>query len=78
MAKASVDTTIGPVTQVQDLTAGVNLAASATNIKPNASRRLVNADISTPGELKLLPGWISHSTSSLGERRLKGGKRIYL
>ena len=78
MAKKQPDTTIGPVVQVQDLTAGINLSASPTNLKPNMARRLVNADISTPGELGILPGWAAFSTTSLGGRRCQGGKRIYL
>jgi hypothetical protein len=72
------DTTIGPVYQVKDLTGGVNLRPSPTNIQPNQSRRLLNTLISSPGELGVYPGWLSFSTTSLGSRRAQGGKRIYL
>src|SRR3990167_6456152 len=76
MAKG--ETYIGSVVQVRDLTAGVNLRPSATNIKPNQARRLVNTLISNPGELGAYPGFATLSTSSLGARRAQGGRRVYL
>ena len=76
--KKTADTTIGPVFQVRDLTAGVNLRPSATNIKPNEARRLVNTLISNAGELGVYPGFLGFSTTSLGSRRAPGGKRVYL
>lgn len=72
------DTTVGPIFQVRDLTGGVNLRPSPTNIQPNQARRLLNCLISSPGELGVYPGWTAFSTSSLGNRRAQGGKRIYL
>jgi hypothetical protein len=75
---AQTDTTIGPIFQVRDLTAGVNLRPTATTIQPNQARRLVNALISNIGELGIYPGFVSFLTSSLGARRAQGAKRIYL
>jgi hypothetical protein len=76
--KQGPDTTIGPVFQVRDLTGGVNLRTSATNIRPEQARRLLNTLISSNGELGVYPGFLSFSTASLASRRLQGAKRIYL
>jgi hypothetical protein len=78
MAKKTQDTSIGPVFQVRDLTAGVNLRPSPTTIQPNQARRLVNALISNSGELGVYPGFVTFSTASLGARRCQGGERVYL
>ncbi len=72
------DTSIGPIFQVRDLTAGVNLRPTATNIKPGQARRLLNTLIANPGELGVYPGFLGFSTTSLGNRRAQGGRRIYL
>ncbi len=64
--------------QVKDLTAGVNLRPSPTNIKPNQASRLINTLITSVGELGVYPGWTLKSASNLGSRRAQGGKRIYL
>lgn len=77
MAKPKVGTTLGPIVQVRDLTAGVNLRPSPTNVQPNQARRLLNTLISNPGELGVYPGYAAHMTS-LGARRIQGGRRIYL
>jgi hypothetical protein len=76
--KKQADTSIGPIFQVRDLTAGVNLRPTPTNVQPNQARRLLNAAIGNPGELGVYPGWETFSTTSLGARRCQGGKRIYL
>jgi hypothetical protein len=78
VAKKSADTTIGPIFQVRDLTAGVNLRPTATTIQPNQARRLLGTAIGNPGELGVYPGHLVHSTSSVASRRAQGGKRIYL
>lgn len=69
---------IGPIFQVKDLTAGVNLNGSPTSIKPGQARRLLNTLISNIGELAVYPGFRSFSTTTLASRRAQGGKRIYL
>lgn len=76
MVKAG--TVIGSIFQVRDLTAGVNLRPSPTNIKPNQARRLVNTLISNTGELAVYPGFTNWSTASWGAYRTQGAKRIYL
>ncbi len=68
----------GPIFQVKDLTAGVNLRPTATTIKPNQSLFLQNTLIGNVGELGVYPGWLAFSAGSLGARRCQGGKRIYL
>jgi hypothetical protein len=68
----------GPIFQVKDLTAGVNLRPTPTTIKPNQSLFLQNTLIANVGELGVYPGWKSFMTTSLGTRRAQGGKRVYL
>lgn len=68
---------MGPIVQVRDLTAGVNLRPSPTNVQPNQSRRLLNTAISNTGELGVYPGYEGFM-DSLGDRRIQGGRRIYL
>lgn len=75
MAKKS--TVLGSVYQVRDLTAGVNLRPSATNIKPNQARRLLNAYIGNAGELGMYPGFTGWMNSFASDR-IQGAKRIYL
>src|SRR5262245_39175130 len=71
-------TVIGPLWTVKDLTGGVNLRTGATSIKPEESRRLVGADVSSKGELGVYPGWVNFTTSSLGAFRISGAERIYI
>lgn len=78
MAKRLPDTSVGKILHVRDLTGGVNLRPSPTNVQPNQARRLLNTLISAPGELGMYPGWRTFSTTSLGARRLQGGRRVYL
>lgn len=68
----------GPIFQVKDLTAGVNMRSTPTTIKPSQSLFLQNTQISNVGELGVYPGWRAFSASSLGSRRAQGGKRVYL
>lgn len=68
----------GPIFQVKDLTAGVNLRPTSTTIKPNQALLLKNTRISNVGELGVYPGWKAFSASALGARRCQGGKRVYL
>lgn len=77
MAKKKTGTVLGPIVQVRDLTAGVNLRPSPTNVQPNQARRLLNTSISNVGELGVYPGYDGFMTS-LGARRIQGGRRIYL
>ena len=70
-------TVIGSIFQVRDFTAGVNLRPTATTIQPNQARRLSNAHIGNPGELGVYPGHLAYM-STLGSRRIQGGRRIYL
>ncbi len=76
MAKKS-SSVIGPIFQIRDLTAGVNLRPSATNIKPGQARRLLNTLISNQGELAMYPGHLTWM-SAIGAHRIQGAKRVYL
>lgn len=69
---------VGQIFQVKDMTGGVNQRPTPTNIKPEQSLFLQNTFISNVGEIGVYPGWLSFSSSSLGNRRAQGGKRIYL
>lgn len=75
--KQSFGDVSGPIFQVKDLTAGVNLRPTPTTIKPNQALFLQNTLIANVGELGVYPGWRTFTTS-LGSRRAQGGKRIYL
>src|ERR1700704_5029540 len=77
-AKAAAQTFVGSIVQVKDLTAGVNLRPSPTNVNPDQSALLLNTLISSKGELGVYPGGRAHTTPSLAARRSQGGKRIYL
>lgn len=63
---------------VEDLSGGLDLRKAATLLKPNRARVLRNWSLREPGALLMFPGWISHSTASLGSGRPQGGQRIYL
>lgn len=63
---------------VEDLSAGLDLRKAATLLKPNRSRVLRNWSLRELGALSVFPGWVSHSTSSLGPGRPQGASRIYL
>lgn len=47
-------------------------------MKPNRARTLLNWSLEEPGALIVFPGWLSHSTASLGSGRAQGGQRVYL
>lgn len=76
--KTAAQTFVGSIVQVKDLTAGVNLRPSPTNVNPDQAALLLNTLISSKGELAIYPGWKAFSASSLATRRSQGGKRIYL
>lgn len=63
---------------VDDLSGGLDLRKAPTLLKPNRSRTCRNWSLREPGALIVFPGWVSHSTSSLGAGRPQGGQRIYL
>jgi hypothetical protein len=72
---------IAPVAQlvtVDDLSGGLELRVDPTLLKPHQSRLLRNFALREPGALPILPGWETFSTTSLGNRRIQGGHRIYL
>lgn len=75
---AAKQTFVGQIVQVKDLTAGVNLRPSPTNVNPDQSALLLNTLIASKGELGIYPGWKAFSASSIATRRSQGGKRIYL
>jgi hypothetical protein len=64
--------------RVDDLSAGIDLRRSPSLLKANRARRLRNFSLQEPGALLAYPGWLSHSTTSLGAGRCQGGQRVYL
>ena len=66
------------VLRVDDLSAGLELRVSPSLLKPNQARLLRNWSLQEPGALVTYPGWETFSTTSLGARRVQGGRRIYL
>lgn len=63
---------------VEDLSGGLDQRKAATLLKPNRARVLRNWTLREPGALLMFPGWVSHSTTSLGSGRPQGGQRVYL
>jgi hypothetical protein len=63
---------------VADLSGGVDLRSAQTLLPPNKARTLVNWSLEQPGALKVRPGYVRFSTTSLGASRIQGGARIYL
>jgi hypothetical protein len=63
---------------VDDLSMGLELRQSASLLRPGQSRLLRNWSLQEPGALVTLPGWETFSTTSLGNRRIQGGQRVYL
>jgi hypothetical protein len=64
--------------RVDDLTGGLELRQSPSLLKPTQARLLRNWSLAEPGALVTYPGWETFSTTSLGNRRIQGGARIYL
>lgn len=63
---------------VSDLSAGLELRVSPSLLQPNQARLLRNWSLQEPGALVTYPGWVTRSTTSLGNRRIQGGARVYL
>jgi len=74
-------TTVASVAQalaVTDLSGGLDVRTSPSLLKPNQSRLLRNWSLREPGALVTRLGWDEFSTTSLGNRRVQGGMRVYL
>lgn len=63
---------------VTDLTGGLDLRSAQTLMAPDRARSLVNWSLEQPGALIVRPGYVAHSTTSLGSGRMQGAARIYL
>lgn len=63
---------------VEDVSGGLDLRKAATLLKSNRARVLRNWSLREPGALIVWPGFVSHSTDSLGSGRPQGAQRIYL
>lgn len=63
---------------VDDLSGGLDLRVEGSLLKPHQSQLLRNWSLRKPGSLTVLPGWKTFSTTSLGNRRIQGGQRVYL
>jgi hypothetical protein len=63
---------------VTDLSGGLDQRKAATLLNSNRARVLQNFSLREPGALIVSPGWLTHSTASLGAGRPQGAQRIYL
>jgi hypothetical protein len=63
---------------VEDLSGGLDLRKAPTLLQANRARVLRDWSLREPGALNVMAGFLSFSTSSLGNRRCQGGQRIYL
>ena len=61
-----------------DLTGGLDLRRSPTLLEPTRARTLKNHTLGEPGALKIRPGYVDWSTTSLGSTGMQGGVRAYL
>jgi hypothetical protein len=66
------------VVEVDDMTAGVDLRATQTLMRPNRARVLRNYALAEVGALTVLPGYLQASSASLGAGRAQGAQRVYL
>jgi hypothetical protein len=62
---------------VDDLTGGLDLRASPTQLDPDRARRCRNWSMEEPGAIIVERGYVDYM-ASLGASRLQGSKRIYL
>ncbi len=72
---------VAPVYQVlsvDDLSAGLDLRSTPTGMASNRARGLRNYSLEEPGAIRVRPGYLKFSTSSLGASRAQGGQRVYL
>lgn len=63
---------------VTDMTGGVDLRRTPTQLDSDRARALTNWSITQPGELMVRPGYLQYTTASLGNLRAQGGERVYL
>lgn len=63
---------------MEDLTGGLDLRRTPTQLGPSRARDLVNFGLSEAGALTVRPQWTQFSTASLGAGRIQGGQRVYL
>lgn len=61
-----------------DLTGGMDLRRSPSNIGETRARNIVNFSLNEPGALKVRPGYQAWSTTNLGASPGQGGQRVYL
>ena len=59
-------------------TEGLDLRTSPTLLKPGQATLLTNYSLAEPGALKVRPGFVVFSTSSLGAGAVQGAARVYL
>jgi hypothetical protein len=66
------------ILSADDLTGGLDLRASPTQLGSDRARRNRNWSLEEPGALIVERGYDAHLTSSVGAGSLQGGERIYL
>lgn len=70
--------TRGQILRVDDLSLGLEQRLSKTLLTPGQSSLLRNWSLREPGVLATRSGWLQFSGSTLGARRLQGGRRVYV
>jgi len=63
---------------VSDLTGGLDRRQNATLLGPSRAQQLLNTRLDVPGRWRPRAGWQTFTTTSLGNERPQGGKRVYL
>lgn len=66
------------VLEQSDLTGGLDLRRSPTLVQPTRAQTLRNFSLTSPGELRVRPGYAAWSSHALGSSGGQGGQRIYL
>lgn len=64
--------------ELQDLTGGLDLRRTPSQLDPTRAVRLTNWSIGEPGALTVRSGYTQYSDTNLGSSRVQGARRIYL
>ena len=64
--------------EVPDMTGGLDLRSTPSQLEPTRARKLMNWSLSEPGALVVRPGWQQFSATELSTLRMQGARRIYL
>lgn len=77
-AKRPHATPLYQLVSVDDMTAGLDLRRTPTQLASDRARLLMNWSVSESGALAVRDGHQQYSTASLGSKRITGARRVYL